>query len=364
MTETFLAVGSTPFEAARYVTSFPEGNRSRNLHGHSFIARVRALMPPDWASLGGAQVDAVRAAVNECVAPLNYSLLNERVESPSDANLARWIREQVSLPSISSVSIRSGREQGVDLSADGHAHIWRRFRFEAAHQLPNVPEGHKCGRMHGHGFEVVLHADQGRDSAEQQVDVGCLEEAWLPLYRELHYSCLNDLPGLENPTSEILASWIWDRVGPRVPSLSGVTVYETTSAGCHYRPGVYRIWKEVTFESAVGQLLVLEGSGRRCLHGHSYVLRLHVSAPLDEAMGWTMDYGDVKECFRPVYAQLDHQRLDTINGLETPEIAGLLAWIRERVQGSLPQLDRIDLLETPGCGGILCWGEREQTQPA
>ena len=70
------------------------------------------------------------------------------------------IRSYYEVPGIESVGIQSTKDEGADIDRDNHVHIWRRFRFEAAHQLPNVPEGHQCGRMHGHGFEVILHADQ------------------------------------------------------------------------------------------------------------------------------------------------------------------------------------------------------------
>ena len=96
---------------------------------------------------------------------------------------------------------------------------------------------------------------------------------------------------------------------------------------------------------------------RRQLHGHSYLKRLHLSSPLDEVMGWTVDYGDVKALFKPVYDQLDHHRLDKLPGLENADTISLLHWMREQMGDTLPQLDRIDLYETPGCGAFLSWGE-------
>ena len=82
-----------------------------------------------------------------------------------------------------------------------------------------------------------------------------------------------------------------------------MTVYETVTAGCHYDGEHYRIWKEQRFESA------LSLNKNNSLHGHSYLIRLHLSCPLDEVMGWTMDYGDVKEIFKPTLSQLDHYYL-------------------------------------------------------
>jgi 6-pyruvoyltetrahydropterin/6-carboxytetrahydropterin synthase len=333
------------------------------LHGHSFLARVRAALPTDWASFPGAETEKLRALLDRSVAPLDYSDLNAQLAVPTDENLARWMRRQMASPGVESVGIQSTCDQGVDLDAVDHAHVWRRFRFEAAHQLPNVPPGHKCGRMHGHGFEVILHADQDLGANDMGIDFDHLGVLWAPIHRELHYACLNDLPGLENPTSEMLSRWLWERLKSDLPELSWVTVYETTTAGCHYDGQHYRIWKEQRFESALRLQRAPYGDARRRLHGHSYRIRLHLTALLDEVMGWTVDYGDVKELFKPIYGQLDHHFLNDLRGLEDADPANLLGWIRERMADRLPSLDRIDLLETPGCGALLCWGERGPALP-
>jgi 6-pyruvoyltetrahydropterin/6-carboxytetrahydropterin synthase len=80
-------------------------------------------------------------------------------------------------------------------------------------------------------------------------------------------------------------------------------------------------------------------------------------------LGWTVDYGDVKELFKPLYQQLDHHRLDEIEGLADADLASLLHWIRERMLPRLPQLDRIDLYPTPDCGTLLSWGEQGPALP-
>jgi 6-pyruvoyltetrahydropterin/6-carboxytetrahydropterin synthase len=357
-------LATTGFEAARHVDILPVGHRSRGLHGHSFQAQVRAALPAQWANFAGAEVEALRERLAQCIAPLDYSLLNDRLDIPTDENLARWLRQQLDVPGIQTVGIQSTRDQGVDLDESGHAHIWRRFRFEAAHQLPNVPAGHQCGRMHGHGFEVILHADQNLHGQDMGVDFDHLANCWQPLHAQLNHNCLNDIPGLENPTSELLAAWIWDRIRPTLAQLSWVTVYETATAGCHYNAQSYRIWKEQGFESALRLKHAPATDRRHNLHGHSYVIRLHLSAPIDEVMGWTVDYGDVKEIFKPVYARMDHHRLDQIDALEDGDVCAVLQWIKSQMTPHLPQLDRIDLFETPGCGALLCWGAEAPALPA
>ena len=356
-------VSGLPFEAARQVSVLPDGHRAKKLHGHSFFVRVRAQLPDEWASFMGAEVTDLRDAVATVVDQLDYSLLNDHLAAPTDENLARWIRKRIELPFLDVVGIQSTSNQGADIDENNNAHIWRRFRFEAAHQLPNVPVGHQCGRMHGHGFEVICHASQNIDNQDIGVDFDHIAKLWEPIYSELNLSCLNDIPGLENPTSEVLAAWIWKRLKPHLAELSWITIYETTTAGCHFDGQNYRIWKEFRFESALQLTNAPNTDRRRQLHGHSYLSRLHLTAPLDEVMGWTVDYGDVKQLFKPAYEKLDHNFLNELTGLEDGNIASILCWMQKQLVDVLPALDRIDLYETPGCGAVLSWGGERPALP-
>ncbi|MFF0718744.1 6-carboxytetrahydropterin synthase QueD [Micromonospora sp. NPDC003816] len=113
--------------------------------------------------------------------------------------------------------------------------IFREFTFEAAHRLPNVPVGHKCARLHGHSYRVQVHVHGDVDpEAGWVMDFGELKKAFQPLLDQLDHYYLNEVPGLENPTSEVLARWIWDRLIDRLP-LSTVMVRETCTSGCIYR---------------------------------------------------------------------------------------------------------------------------------
>ncbi len=112
------------------------------------------------------------------------------------------------------------------------------FRFEAAHRLPRVPEGHKCSRLHGHSFKVELSLDGAvNPDTGWFIDFGDLADIWAPVYNELDHRYLNDIPGLENPTSEVLSAWIWHRLKPILPSLKRVTLFETCDARCEYEGG-------------------------------------------------------------------------------------------------------------------------------
>ena len=114
--------------------------------------------------------------------------------------------------------------------------LTKEYRFEAAHRLPNVPPGHKCARLHGHSFRVEVHvAGPVRAPEGWVMDFGDLKAAWEPLDEALDHRYLNELAGLENPTSEVLARWIWDRLAPALPGLSAVVVRETCTTGCVYR---------------------------------------------------------------------------------------------------------------------------------
>ncbi len=113
--------------------------------------------------------------------------------------------------------------------------IYKEFMFEAAHKLPNVPEGHKCGRLHGHSFLVRLYLSGDVDPTTGWIiDFSDVKKAFKPIYDQLDHYYLNDIEGLENPTSEVLAKWIWSRTKEDLPLLSKVEIKETCTAGCIY----------------------------------------------------------------------------------------------------------------------------------
>ena len=117
----------------------------------------------------------------------------------------------------------------------GRLSIYRRFGFEAAHRLPNVPPGHKCARLHGHSFQVEVHVSGPVDPQLGWVmDFADLAAAWAPVHDALDHRYLNEVEGLDNPTSENLAVWIWNRLTAGGLPLSRVVVQETCTAGCEY----------------------------------------------------------------------------------------------------------------------------------
>lgn len=114
--------------------------------------------------------------------------------------------------------------------------IFKVFSLESAHRLPNVPEAHKCARVHGHSFRVEVHVTGDPDPESGWVmDFADIKTAFQPLFEMLDHHYLNDIDGLENPTSERLAVWIWERLQPSLPQLSQIVVHETCTSGCRYR---------------------------------------------------------------------------------------------------------------------------------
>ena len=117
-----------------------------------------------------------------------------------------------------------------------NAELSKTFRFEAGHRLPNVPAGHKCANPHGHSYRVtVTVAGPVDERAGWVMDFGRITAAVGPLIDRLDHADLNAVEGLDNPTSELLARWFWDRVKPALPELSAMAVAESETCLCVYR---------------------------------------------------------------------------------------------------------------------------------
>jgi len=110
------------------------------------------------------------------------------------------------------------------------------FHFEAAHDLPTFPDGHKCRRLHGHSFRFDVIVEGEVDPAKDYlIDYGDIRKAGEPIVRQLDHYYLNEVEGLSNPTSEVLAKWIYDKLKPALPNLTAIVVHETCTSTCEYR---------------------------------------------------------------------------------------------------------------------------------
>jgi 6-pyruvoyltetrahydropterin/6-carboxytetrahydropterin synthase len=117
-----------------------------------------------------------------------------------------------------------------------HVELRKTFQFEAAHLLPHLPRNHKCRRLHGHSFKVELVVAGDCDpKLGWLIDYADISDAFKPLWQRLDHFYLNEIPGLENPTSENIAVWIWKRLKTKLPLLTEVVVAETCQSRCVYR---------------------------------------------------------------------------------------------------------------------------------
>ena len=330
------------FEAARELAVAENFGITKKLHGHSFNA---------WSSTH--QKDFAQTPdLLQILEPLNYSLLNDIIDNPTDSEILKFIAsEKTKLNTEQTViGLSPNGRRGCVIDDDLNITAWKKYRFEAAHKLPNVPIGHPCGTMHGHGFEVKISV---KDSSENDAALyERIDASWHPIQQSLHHKCLNLIQGLENPTSEIISQWLWTALTNTISGLDKILVYETKTCGCEFDGKDYRIWKDQNFESSL-----TDSENTSILFGHSYLIRLHLMSDLDSILGWTVDYGDVKRLFAPVYTQLDHKELHAISSLEGTDVASISKWIKSQANESIPELNRLDLFDTPSSGASLCWGK-------
>ena len=113
--------------------------------------------------------------------------------------------------------------------------LFKEFQIEAAHLLPNLPDGHKCRQLHGHSFRVIVNVEGEIDPKLGWVmDFADISDAFMPFFEILDHHYLNEIEGLDNPTSENLKRWIWQKLMPILPGLDSVEVRETCTSGCVY----------------------------------------------------------------------------------------------------------------------------------
>ncbi len=113
--------------------------------------------------------------------------------------------------------------------------IFKEFTFDSAHFLPNVPETHKCRAIHGHTYKLAIFIEGETDPVLGWVmDFAELKKIMGPIIDTIDHQLLNEVPGLENPTCELLAKWIWDQVKPSIPQLCKLILNETPTSGAVY----------------------------------------------------------------------------------------------------------------------------------
>ena len=222
-------IKSFQFEAAHSTPGVPQ------VHGHSFEVEVVVEGPIDPRLAWVIDYAEISAAFKPVFDALDHRYLND-IEGIGDATfdaVAAYIQGRIAPAIALPVKVFVGMTGDGCYNAALKMPDTRftlgdrvRFSFEAAHYLPNLPESHKCRQLHGHSFVVELAGTRAHALADVGRDV---------VYDTLDRTSLNEISGLENPTSERLAVWIWDRVKPHAPGLEAVVVAETCTARCIYR---------------------------------------------------------------------------------------------------------------------------------
>ncbi|MBF0350296.1 MAG: 6-carboxytetrahydropterin synthase [SAR324 cluster bacterium] len=315
------------FEAARKLKQFS------HTHGHSFRMtlaqqKTEASETLHWKALG--------ETLHPLQSILDYSLLNEStgLDNPTDSSLVHWIRDNLATPCTQVRLIGTPKTEYI-LDAQG-MHGCVETILHSSHFLPNVPPGHKCGRLHGHNFGVKLQWHGNTSVAEIQI----VSE---PVLEKLNQTLLNQIPGLENPTSENLSFWLWNTLHPLIPCLEEVTVFETQTAGSTYSGnGVWECFKSFSMDSAV--------PWNSSYQGFTYEITLRVSGTLNPALGWIRDFGEIKDVFAPVFFLLDHRALDGVDGLVSSDLADIGTWLVEKLRHDLPEISGVDLWNTESTG--------------
>ena len=216
--------------AHRNTTATGPGER---LHGHTF--RIEVIVEGEVDPRLGWLIDY--GDIKEAFGPLHNQLdhryLNEieGLNAASLSDIAAWIQERLArkLPGLKGVRVSTVGDNAfipVELEADPDRDLPQRigFTFEAAQRLPNLPDGHPCRNLHGHTYRVEVGA----------ADLARLERPLESIYETFDHRCLNDIPGLDDATSERLCAWIWDKLSNAIDDLEVVIVQETATARCIY----------------------------------------------------------------------------------------------------------------------------------
>ncbi len=113
--------------------------------------------------------------------------------------------------------------------------VFKQFTFDSAHFLPHVPDGHKCKEIHGHTYRLTVFLEGEPDPQLGWVmDFAEISKVIDPIVKEIDHKFLNNIEGLENPTCELMAVWLWKKIKPQVPLLKKIELNETPTSGTIY----------------------------------------------------------------------------------------------------------------------------------
>jgi 6-pyruvoyltetrahydropterin/6-carboxytetrahydropterin synthase len=361
------------FEAARRLKPIDTAPHLGQLHGHSFLASLATNQALGTPAFAGDELRTTQQVLARALTSFDYCYLNDVLkQTPYDSTLGAWLYQAISDSNITTMAINSTAYQGIQLDYDepnnGRITAWRRYRFEAAHQLTAVPANHKCGTMHGHGFEVAIYCTHSTiDSTSLLIEV-CNEQllykkidtAWQPIFERMHHSCLNTITELPSPTSECIAQWLWKQLKNELPQLARIQVYETPTSGVEFDGAVYYVWKDFTFDSATQLTNAPSSDKRSSIFGHTYQVQVKLCGPELTKEGWLWDFYDIKTAFAPMLISVDHQVIHKQKHLASGTAETIAHWMLKELTQDIPMLHSIALFETPMCGVVVTKTKKAQ----
>lgn len=216
------------FESAHRNTHASASDRTRRLHGHSYEATVAVKGEIDPRVGWVMDFAEVKDRASEVIDRLDHRILND-IDGTGDttcAEVERWMTSAMRplLPTLHECRLRiiGDRDFSPVITRIAHGSERVRFGFDAAHFLPSLPDDHKCRRIHGHSFRVALNS----------ANASQLANAVREIHEVLDHRLLNEVHGLENPTSELLAQWLSAELQRRKCNFDEIMVAETCTSSC------------------------------------------------------------------------------------------------------------------------------------
>ena len=207
---------------------------------------------------------------------------------------------------------------------DNHLIISKYILLQTAHFLPYVPDDHKCRRLHGHNFGLWISIEVPNFDNETSETINCLELGCQEIQKKLDHCVLNEISGLNNPTSENIALWIYEKLNLKPLKIFNILCIETQkSAACYHGNDLWSCWKSFDFESVWRPL-------KDRISGHSFKLTAGVQGGVVKPFGWVLDFSEIKSQIKPLIDQIDHQDLSSILKGRGNSSEGLLEWLSEK----------------------------------
>ena len=357
-------VASSGFEAARHVDILPDGHRSKQKHGHSFLATIQCSMPSEIAPYPGGELEVMQSRLGMQIAKLDYSDLNVAIDTPTDENLARWVNTHCYVPSTQKIGIQSTSDSGVEIDTRGRAHVWRRYVFQSIRHLKNLPEGHVCGIEHSHSFVVIVHVDHQLGERDISVDYDFIDECWSQVVKKLSFVNLNLLSNLSEPSTENLSSWIWNELRILVRDVSRVTIYESPRCGVTFDGVKFHVWNESSFNCGVLKRDTHSKSQSNLVTAHqAFSIRIYVSQLAGQETSLNVATGGARECLDATLALIDSKVVAHLSDITDTSTKSIALWIHNKIVQKIPNIDRVELFETRGCGVIVSSGFAETVIP-